>query len=163
MYLCQDTPERFSSVEKLCINQGYSLGKRSENTVVTEQDIWLLDTLGELMPTYALADIITMGGSFSNIGGHNPPLEPALFKKPIIVGHDMHNFTEILTQLKQNNGVIQLPIACNSISNTLAETVINLLENKNAAFELGSQAHNVVLNNQGASDKTLAQVHDLLK
>ncbi len=73
-------PERFSSVEKLCINQGYSLGKRSENTVVTEQDIWLLDTLGELMPTYALADIITMGGSFSNIGGHNP-LEPALFKK----------------------------------------------------------------------------------
>ncbi|MGV2872371.1 lipid IV(A) 3-deoxy-D-manno-octulosonic acid transferase [Colwellia sp. E150_009] len=155
-------PERFSSVEKLCINQGYSLGKRSENTVVTEQDIWLLDTLGELMPTYALADIITMGGSFSNIGGHNP-LEPALFKKPIIVGHDMHNFTEILTQLKQNNGVIQLPIACNSISNTLAETVINLLENKNAAFELGSQAHNVVLNNQGASDKTLAQVHDLLK
>ncbi len=75
----------------------------------------------------------------------------------------MHNFTEILTQLKQNNGVIQLPIACNSISNTLAETVINLLENKNAAFELGSQAHNVVLNNQGASDKTLAQVHDLLK
>lgn len=155
-------PERFSSVEKLCINQSYSLAKRSESIMVTEQDIWLLDTLGELMAAFALADIITMGGSFSHIGGHNP-LEPALFKKPIIVGHDMHNFTEILNQLKQNNGAIQLPDSGDSIDITLAQTVINVLEDKDTAYELGSQAHNVVLSNQGATNLTLAQVHDLLK
>jgi 3-deoxy-D-manno-octulosonic-acid transferase len=155
-------PERFSSVAKLCVNQGYSLAKRSDNTVVTEQDIWLLDTLGELMAAYALADIITMGGSFSHIGGHNP-LEPALFKKPIIVGHDMHNFTEILSQLKQKNAVIQLPDSGNTIDITLAQTVISLFEDKDAAYELGSLAHNVVLSNQGATNKTLTQVHELLK
>ena len=164
-------PERFNSVAKLCISQGLSLAKRSENTPITEQAIWLLDTLGELMPAFALADIITMGGSFSNIGGHNP-LEPALFKKPIIVGYDMHNFAEITHQLQQNKGVIQLcsdpinssvPSPANSIVQMLAQTVMNLLENKEAAYLLGSQAHKVVLNNQGATNKTLAKVQELLK
>lgn len=165
-------PERFGSVAKLCIEQGYSLTKRSENILVTEQDIWLLDTLGELIAAYALADIVTIGGSFSDIGGHNP-LEPALFKKPIIVGSDMHNFTEILLQLQQSQGIIHLKKALleeeqlpttpnNTIHNTLAKAVINLLEDKEAAYLLGSQAHKVVLNNQGATNKTLAQVQELL-
>lgn len=159
-------PERFNSVAKHCINQGYSLVKRSANTAITEQDIWLLDTLGELMAAYALADIVTMGGSFSNIGGHNP-LEPALFKKPIIVGNNMLNFTDILLQLQQHQGVIQLPETQHSAANTmpkaLAQAVINLLTNKKAAHVLGSQAHKVVLSNQGATNKTLAQVQKLLK
>jgi len=154
-------PERFSIVAKLCINQGYSLAKRSENVTVTEQNIWLLDTLGELMAAYALADIVTMGGSFSHIGGHNP-LEPALFKKPIIVGSDMSNFVEVLMQLKQNQGIIQLSSTKNDNYQQLAQTVINLLEDKDASNLLGSRAHRVVLNNQGASARTLAQVQELM-
>lgn len=154
-------PERFSSVAKLCINQGYSLAKRSESEQVTNHNIWLLDTLGELMAAYALADIVTMGGSFSDIGGHNP-LEPALFKKPIIVGNDMKNFTDILLQLQKNNGIIQLPILENKNQQALAQTVIHLLNNTQAAQLLGSQAHKVVLNNQGASTRTLAQVKELV-
>lgn len=154
-------PERFSSVAKLCINQGYSLAKRSESEQVTSHNIWLLDTLGELMAAYALADIVTMGGSFSNIGGHNP-LEPALFKKPIIVGNDMKNFTEILLQLQKNNGIIQLPIIENENQQALAQAVMHLLNDTQTAQLLGAQAHKVVLNNQGASTRTLAQVQELV-
>ncbi len=156
-------PERFSSVAKLCVRQGYSLAKRSENIRVTDQDIWLLDTLGELMPAYALADIVTMGGSFSHIGGHNP-LEPALFKKPIIVGSDMSNFVEVLMQLQQSQGIVQLSSSeeKNNIQ-ALAQAVINLLEDKDAASLLGSQAYQVVLNNQGASTRTLTQVQELIR
>jgi len=155
-------PERFNSVAKLCTSQGYSLAKRSENTVVTIQNIWLLDTLGELMAAYALADIVTMGGSFSNIGGHNP-LEPALFKKPIIVGNDMSNFKEILTQLKLKQGITQLSSTNSSDDiKQLAQAVTHLLEDNEAATLLGLQAHQVVLNNQGASERTLAQVQELI-
>lgn len=155
-------PERFSSVAELCISQGYSVAKRSENTLVTEQDIWLLDTLGELMAAYALADIVTMGGSFSHIGGHNP-LEPALYKKPIIVGNNMSNFTEILQQLQQAQGIVQLS-STNPDDNAqqLAQAVISLLENKETASLLGAHAHQVVLNNQGASTRSLAQVQKLM-
>jgi 3-deoxy-D-manno-octulosonic-acid transferase len=154
-------PERFSSVRKLCIDQGFSVAKRSDNIQVTDHNIWLLDTLGELMPAYALADIITMGGSFSHIGGHNP-LEPALFKKPIIVGYDMSNFTDILLQLEQAQGVIQLPVIGDDIPQALALVIIKLLADREAAHILGVQAHQVVLNNQGASMRTLAQVQQLV-
>ena len=155
-------PERFELVAKLCTNQGYSIAKRSEQTPVTEQDIWLLDTLGELMAAYALADIVTMGGSFSHIGGHNP-LEPALFKKAIIVGNDMSNFTDVLAQLQQNKAVVQLPLLTEPDNGQqLAEAVLHLLPDTDAAHLLGTNAHQVVLNNQGASSRTLTQIQDLL-
>jgi len=156
-------PERFNAVAKLCHNYDFTLVKRSDNVPVDEQDIWLLDTLGELVPAYSLADIVTMGGSFSHIGGHNP-LEPALFKKPIVVGSDMSNFTDVLQQLKQLEGIVQLPVNQTSKeqSSQLAKAVINLLDDTPAAELLGKQAHQVVMNNQGASARTLSQVQELM-
>jgi len=156
-------PERFNSVEKLCLSHDFTLLKRSKNTPVESQDIWLLDTLGELMAAYSLADIVTMGGSFSHIGGHNP-LEPALFKKPIVVGSDMSNFTEVLQQLKQLQGIVQLPTNQTSTGQSLqlAKAIIKLLQDKPQAELLGQQAHQVVINSQGASARTLSHVQELL-
>lgn len=156
-------PERFNSVEKLCLSHDLTLVKRSENIPVESQDIWLLDTLGELMPAYSLADIVTMGGSFSHIGGHNP-LEPALFKKTIVVGSDMSNFTDVLKQLKQLQGIVQLPVNQTSAgqSSQLAKMIISLLQDASKAELLGKQAHQVVINNQGASERTLSQVQELM-
>jgi 3-deoxy-D-manno-octulosonic-acid transferase len=156
-------PERFNAVEKLCYGYDFTLVKRSKNIPVESQDIWLLDTLGELMAAYSLADIVTMGGSFSHIGGHNP-LEPALFKKPIVVGDDMSNFTDILQQLKQLQGIVQLPVNQTRAekSSQLAKMIINLLQDTPKAELLGQQAHQVVINNQGASDHTLSQIQELM-
>jgi 3-deoxy-D-manno-octulosonic-acid transferase len=156
-------PERFNSVEKLCLSHNLTVVKRSKNIPVESQDIWLLDTLGELMTAYSLADIVTMGGSFSNIGGHNP-LEPALFKKPIVVGSDMSNFTEVLKQLQQLQGIVQLPANQTSMgqSSQLAKMIINLLQDKSQAELLGKQAHQVVMNNQGASERTMSHVQELM-
>jgi len=151
-------PERFEHVAKLCQQQGFSLARRSENTLVTEQQVWLLDSLGELMAGFALSDIVTMGGSFTHIGGHNP-LEPALFEKPIIVGSDMGNFTEVLQQLLQADGLVQL--AKEEPVPQLVKTVNCLLHSSEQQISLGKQAHKVVLANQGASQKTLSQVQDL--
>lgn len=156
-------PERFNSVEKLCLDHNFTLVKRSDNTPVESQNIWLLDTLGELMAAYALADLVTMGGSFSHIGGHNP-LEPALFKKPVVVGSDMSNFTEVLKQLKQHQGIVQLPKSETSTeqSSQLAKMIIDLLQDTPKAKLLGEYAHQVVMNNQGASDRTLSQAQELM-
>lgn len=158
-------PERFNSVAKLAVGHGFSLAKRSDNTQVTTQDIWLLDTLGELMAAYSLADIITMGGSFSHIGGHNP-LEPALFKKPIVVGHNMSNFAEIMQQLQQESAVEQLTSPTTDTNESsvkmLAARVGALFEKPEQASLLGDNAHKVVMANQGASSRTLAQVKALI-
>jgi len=155
-------PERFSHVGDLCKSLHFTLTKRSSNTVVTHEQIWLLDSLGELMAAFSLANIVTMGGSFSHIGGHNP-LEPALFKKPIIVGSDMSNFNHVLTQLKQHQGVIQLEGEGNqSQSIALTKAVLALLEKPDQQQRLGYNAYQVVLANQGASEYTLKHVKSLM-
>jgi len=156
-------PERFEQVANMCIEQGYSLAKRSEKTIISDQQIWLLDSLGELMAMYALADIVTMGGSFSDIGGHNP-LEPALFKKPIVVGSDMKNFTEVLAQLQQENAIMQLDVneQQNEKAEQLSQAVLSLLQQPAQQAVLGENAYKVVLANQGASLTTLVEVEKLL-
>jgi len=153
-------PERFNEVTELSIKAGFSTCKRSENEQVdTTTHVWILDTLGELMPMCAVADIVTMGGSFSHIGGHNP-LEPALFKKPIIVGPDMNNFTEVMEQLTQAEGIIQLN--GNNDEDEFTRVFTSLLLDNNKRVELGENAHSVVLQNQGASDRSLAHLNRLL-
>ena len=152
-------PERFEQVAKLCLKHDLSLLKRSNNTAISDEQVWLLDSLGELMAAFDLSDIVTMGGSFSEIGGHNP-LEPALFNKPIIVGHNMSNFNEIMQKLRQEKAIIEL--SSNEPSTQLFNAVNTLLQQPNRQKSLGKNAFNVVLVNQGASDKSLFEVQKLL-
>src|SRR5205814_9750743 len=56
----------------------------------------LLDTIGELASMYELADVAIVGGSFVALGGHNI-LEPAHFRKTIVVGPYTHNFRDIIS------------------------------------------------------------------
>jgi 3-deoxy-D-manno-octulosonic-acid transferase len=153
-------PERFDTVASLCSVQGYSIARRSDAVEVTASDaIWLIDSLGELMAIYGLASAVTIGGSFSHIGGHNP-LEPALFKKAIIVGPNMSNFTKIQQQLLEEEGVLQLD---NIQSITLVTAVEKILKDEMLQKQLGEQANRVVLANQGASERSLHQLHKLLR
>ena len=111
------------------------------------------------MSAYQLADIVTIGGSFSTIGGHNP-LEPALFKKPIIVGHDMSNFKEVEQQLLSAKGLIKLKP--DDSFEELAKHISQLLELPNIRNTLGENAFKVVLANQGASKKSAEALLTLL-
>ncbi|MEW6983746.1 lipid IV(A) 3-deoxy-D-manno-octulosonic acid transferase [Colwelliaceae bacterium 6471] len=154
-------PERFTAVAKLCQSKQLSFVRRSEKEQVTDNtQIWLFDTLGELMPAFSLASIVTMGGSFSDIGGHNP-LEPALFKKPIIVGPDMSNFNEVLEQLFAKKGVIQLTNK-QDITTELPHVVQQLLQDHQLATSTGENAYTVVQDNQGASEKSLLALQALM-
>lgn len=157
-------PERFTQISELCNREGYHLIRRSaEKSVTAATQVWLLDSLGELMAAYSLASIVTIGGSFSNIGGHNP-LEPALFKKPLVVGPDMANFNEIFNQLSQANGLIQISGAADPsmpMALNLAQTVENLLQQTEQAETLGENAYAVVLANQGASERSLQALQAL--
>jgi 3-deoxy-D-manno-octulosonic-acid transferase len=152
-------PERFAVVASLCEDHGLTLAKRSEKQPIIDQQIWLLDSLGELTATFDLSDIVTMGGSFSHIGGHNP-LEPALFSKPIIVGSNMSNFNEIMQQLRHQQAIIEL--TDKQPSEQLSKAVDTLLNSQQQCQKLGQQALHVVQQNQGASDITMLQIQKLV-
>jgi 3-deoxy-D-manno-octulosonic-acid transferase len=90
-------PERFDAVAELCVQRGWDVARKTR----IERDgegrsapVVLLDTVGELLSSYAMADIAFVGGSLVPKGGHNI-LEPALFGVPIVVGTHMGNFQEI--------------------------------------------------------------------
>lgn len=154
-------PERFEQVAKLAKAAGHHVTKRSEQQPVTLQThVWVIDTLGELLAACALADVVTMGGSFSDIGGHNP-LEPALFKKPVIVGPNMSNFTEILVQLKSEQGIVQIEENEN-MPQALAAAVLALLTDEKHAKYLGENSYKVVQANQGATARSLMALNNLL-
>ncbi len=91
-------PERAEAVTALLSQSGItsirrtalddSTGELSPGTAL------LVDTVGELMNIFAIADLAFVGGSLQPVGGHNL-LEPASLGVPIIFGPHMENFREI--------------------------------------------------------------------
>ncbi|MDP2849623.1 MAG: lipid IV(A) 3-deoxy-D-manno-octulosonic acid transferase [Sulfuricurvum sp.] len=82
-------PERFAKVGELIAKTApmMSLSRWSESQSL-ENDIVLIDAMGELNNLYAISDVAVLGGAFAPIGGHNP-LEPATFGCKIISGEEM--------------------------------------------------------------------------
>lgn len=154
-------PERFEQVAKLAEDAGNQVLKRSKKQAVTlSTNVWIIDTLGELLAACALTDVVTMGGSFNEIGGHNP-LEPALFQKPVIAGPNMSNFKEILLQLISAQAIVQIA-ENDTMPQTLATEVLRLLSDNTAAQLLGKNAYQVVQANQGATQRSLTALQNLL-
>lgn len=67
---------------------------RSKGGSLLENNIMILDTMGELGKMFAFADVAFIGGSFNKTGGHNP-LEATIFAKPVISGPSINNFKDI--------------------------------------------------------------------
>ena len=72
-------------------------------------EVLLVDTVGELMNLYALADVVFVGGSLVPVGGHNL-LEPASRGIPLLFGPYMSNFREIAALVLENRAGIQVDV-----------------------------------------------------
>ena len=68
--------------------------------------IYLCDTLGEIMLWSYLADFIFMGNSFSTHGGGHNPIEPAHIGRVIAVGHKISNLIEIYDIFKRHDACL---------------------------------------------------------
>lgn len=102
MILAPRHPERYGEVINLLKKENIKFGKRSENATFEENDIILLDTMGELGKLYSVCDFAFIGGSFVKTGGHNP-LEAILWDKPTISGPFYFNFKDVYNILKNKN------------------------------------------------------------
>lgn len=94
--------ERLADIEELVKQTGLSYGFRSKSGTFEDNDIILLDTLGELGKMYSICDFAFIGGSFNTTGGHNP-LEASVYNKPVITGPCIHNFKDIYGILTHTN------------------------------------------------------------
>lgn len=104
-------PERADEVELLISQSGCTVVRRSDLGHQAEacgaDTVLLVDTVGELMPLYALSDIAFVGGSLVPTGGHNL-LEPASRGIPLLFGPHMNNFREITSLVLDYGAGIQV-------------------------------------------------------
>jgi len=150
-------PERFEAVAELC--RGYSdrLVRRSSGTRPdTQTELYLGDSMGELMLFYAAADIAFVGGSFSGTGGHNP-LEPAALGLPVIMGPDCFNFQSITDALIQVGGLVRVQEVAG-----LNAALSALFDDTDRRRSAGQEAAAFVAGNRGALDRLEQAVDRLL-
>ncbi|MEC6815535.1 lipid IV(A) 3-deoxy-D-manno-octulosonic acid transferase [Photobacterium toruni] len=152
-------PERFDSVAKLAIEQGLQVHRRTDTTPIkANTQLYLADTMGEMLVMLATADVTFMGGSLvgEKVGGHNL-LEPAAVAKPAITGPSFYNFEDITQQLLAA-GAIEI---CQN-SHQLAQQIIILFNDPERQQKMGAQGQKIVLENQGAVKKTITNISHYL-
>ncbi|MBK19812.1 MAG: 3-deoxy-D-manno-octulosonic acid transferase [Rhodospirillaceae bacterium] len=118
-------PARGAEIASTLAMRGLSVAQRSEvQTITSESEIYVADTVGELGLFYRLAPIAFIGGTLVPHGGQNI-LEAAKLECAIIHGPSTTNFTEITIEIADVGGSISIT---NEIE--LADAVGGLLADK---------------------------------
>ena len=140
-------PERFRAVGEQATAAGFRTARRSEQRWPSPDcDVFVIDTLGELLNFYACADIAFVGGSLQEVGGHNL-LEPAATGTPIVTGPHLHNFADISQRLvaagalrvgrneREVGDALEAMLADATLRRTMADAGRALVESGRGALE----------------------------
>ena len=125
-----------------------------EGDVMLLPGVLLLDTIGELSGLFPLADVVFMGGTLANTGGHNI-LEPALFGKPVVIGPHMENFRVIAEDFRAARASVEIEGATELVS-----ALGRLLDSPEEARALGQRARECAESKRGASGRAATEVRD---
>lgn len=140
--------DRGVEVQGIAKKFGYNLSLFTQRKKYTNEGI-IVNVIGELLYWYKRSNLVIMGGSFSNnIGGHNI-LEAVYFKKPVIVGSSMHNFVDMYEYMKETL------FNCPTIED-LPEVLNLAYTNKELRDNLGELSYKLLLENRGASERTVS-------
>lgn len=148
-------PQRFDEVARLLAAASFSFVRRSmldgAASDARHAEIILLDSIGELAGLYRFASVVFVGGSLVPRGGHNI-LEPARDARPILVGPHTENFRDITREFLRRNAVLQLP---ETNSEAVTDALLHALTNKSFARQLGDNARQAIVENRGATQRTV--------
>ncbi|MBR1730653.1 MAG: tetraacyldisaccharide 4'-kinase [Selenomonadaceae bacterium] len=149
---------RTMEVVHICSKEGFTVATRTElqKRPSNNEDIIILDTIGELGKVYSIGDVIYVGGSLVTHGGHNI-LEPAAHGKAIIVGHHMENFKDTHALFKNRNACITV-----DSPKELAEEALKLFDDPDHRRRLEIETLAIVKENRGASRKSAVLLRNML-
>ena len=151
-------PDQAPAVIQNVIQRGLRAVTKSElddnpGRSVDKDEIIIVDTLGDLRPCYAAADIAFVGGSLyyrgSNKGGHNL-MEPAILALPVLFGPHNFSFRETVADLVAADAGIMV-----RDRDELTVALGELVDSETRRVEMGRRAQQVVIDGQGASERNL--------
>ncbi len=134
------------------------VAKRSnKESIATNTDIYLADTMGELGLFYRLTEIVFVGGTLIPHGGQNP-LEPSRLNNAILFGPYMTNFLEIKDEFVKNS-------ACIIVKNQdeLQRELANLFENEEKIEQLATASAKLVATKNGVIGALLTYLDPYVK
>ena len=151
-------PERFKLVTTLCRSIGFRTSTRSENqTPEGSTQCFVLDSMGELVNFFAASDVAFVGGSLSDIGGHNM-LEPAGLGIPVIVGPYTYNFEEIADRMIGDGAAVRVTSGAE-----LGSALCKILKYSATRNAMGEAGLRVVVSERGALERLLGRAVALLQ
>lgn len=148
-------PERFDLAAQKLEAAGIRFVRRTNLASARgDEDVLLLDSMGELGSLFAIATVVFMGGTLARRGGHNL-LEPAFFAKPVVVGPHNHNFAEIHAEFLAAGALEQIAGPAE-----LAPALTTLLHDAGRRAEIGARARAIAESKRGVTAKATERLLD---
>ena len=150
-------PERFRLAVELSQKRGFNVAQRSQQAMLElGTNVFIGDTMGELLLLYAASDVAFVGGSLVPVGGHNV-LEPAALGLPILVGPHTFNFDAVTAQLINAGSAQRVDGA-----QDLGDRLISLLRDVAHSKQVGEPGRRLIEANRGAMERLLLLIEENL-
>ncbi|MDX1918184.1 MAG: glycosyltransferase N-terminal domain-containing protein [Candidatus Caenarcaniphilales bacterium] len=142
--------ERVNQIFELC--RSYRFATSLISDIKPDYTVLIVDRMGMLSKLYGLGEVALLGGTWANVGGHNP-LEPAIYGIPVLTGAHTYKITELVQQLQESNQIFKAPDP-----ETLANALLKYLMR-----DRGGKRQNVLLNEtSNISDQTVKYIRKAL-
>ena len=160
-------PERFGEAGAVIEKHGFRCVRRGRHPdgIAADPDdanVILGDTMGELLKFYALASATFVGRTIAPLGGSDV-LEVAGLAKPIVIGPSYYNFQQPVEALLAGKAIAILPDRPGHLAEELAARIGDLLTDPVKAGRGGRAARRIVIDNQGATARTVDGIAQVLK
>ncbi len=155
IFLAPRHPERFSAVEKLLDKLNIPSIRWSQIERKTGQEnVILIDSMGQLPICYALSHLAIVAGSFTDkVGGHNL-LEPLFYGTPSLFGPHTWTQNEFAKKIIEAQAGLQLPLS------QLASILEQLMENPDQLTAMKQAGSVLIESSRGAAERTFSQLKE---
>jgi len=145
--------ERRGEIERLLVKSGLRFHFRSHGPALSEVDVSVADTTGELRRLTQVADLVFVGKSLPPHTEGQTPLEAAALGRALVLGPGMTNFRVIARELVEAGAAVRVESA-----DQLVTTVVALLSEVSRREQLAVAAAAWHQRNAGAVARTLTVV-----
>lgn len=153
-------PQRFDLVEQLIQQRGLRMTRRTtltHNSLGSDIQVVLGDSMGELISYYVSADMAYIGGSLLPLGGQNL-IEACAVEKPVLIGPHTFNFEAISANAVESNCALRV----NNADELIAKA-IHLMNDQERRAIMGKNALAFANQHRGATERTLKLLQNYLR
>ena len=160
LVLAPRSPDRFDAVAGLIDRRAFSFVRKSRLAAPPNNRpaVILMDTLGDLGAAWALADVGFTGGSLDGKRGGQSMIEPAGLGVPVVFGPHTWNFRDAALRLIEANAAIRV-----ASDKAMERELLRLLDDAPLREQMGAAARAMVAAQQGATERTLDAINDVLE